>query len=66
MFDVRALWDHLSDGVKYALDTVSIVALLGSLVSVLPAIATVLTIMWTGIRIYETNTVQRWLGKADK
>jgi FtsH-binding integral membrane protein len=33
------------------------------LAGLLPAIAALFTIIWTGIRIYETNTVQRWLGK---
>lgn len=29
----------------------------------LPAVAAILTILWTAIRIYETDTVQRLLGK---
>jgi hypothetical protein len=29
----------------------------------LPSIAALFTIVWTGIRIYETDTVQRLLGK---
>ena len=37
-----------------------------TLAQYLPAIAAVLTIIWTAIRIYETNTVQRWLGKDQK
>lgn len=44
-------------------DALSLSVLLGYFVSYLPAIATVLTIVWTLIRIYETDTVQRWLGK---
>jgi hypothetical protein len=31
----------------------------------LPAIAAVFTILWTAIRIYETKTVQGWIGKKD-
>ena len=38
----------------------------GALVDLLPAIAAVFTIVWTGIRIYETKTVQKWLGKDKK
>lgn len=30
----------------------------------LPAIAAVLSIVWTAIRIYETRTIQRLLGKT--
>lgn len=36
---------------------------IGALVEWLPPLAAVLTIIWTGIRIYETKTVQRWLGR---
>jgi chromate transport protein ChrA len=35
-----------------------------TLVSWLPSIAALLTIVWTLIRIYETETVQAMLGKA--
>lgn len=45
-------------------DAISITALLGSLVQLLPSMAALLTIVWTAIRIYETDTVQRWLGKV--
>jgi hypothetical protein len=30
----------------------------------LPSIAALFTIVWTAIRIYETRTVQEWLGKG--
>ena len=56
--------DNLPDGIKHLLDATSVLALLGSLISVLPAIASLLTIIWTAIRIYETATVQRLLGRA--
>lgn len=42
-------------------DAVSLTVLLGYFVSALPAVATFLTIVWTIIRIYEMDTVQRWL-----
>jgi len=51
---------------KIALDTISIGAALGSFVDALPAVAALLTIVWTGLRIYETDTVQRLLRKDDK
>jgi hypothetical protein len=53
----------IPEGVKAAADLLSIATLVGSLVSLLPAVAAVLTIIWTAIRIYETDTVQRLLGK---
>ena len=30
----------------------------------LPAVAALFTIIWTAIRIYETDTVQGWFGKG--
>ena len=50
---------------KVFLDLLSVSALLGSLVDFLPAVAALFTIIWTGIRIYETQTV-RGLLKRDK
>tara|TARA_R110000824_G_scaffold169478_1_gene346593 strand:- start:321 stop:497 length:177 start_codon:yes stop_codon:yes gene_type:complete len=47
----------------HLLDITSIGVLLGSLTSLLPAIAAIFTIVWTALRIYETKTVQAWLKK---
>jgi hypothetical protein len=57
--------DHLNEGTKHILDGLSVVTVLGALVDVLPAVAALFTIIWTGIRIYETATVQRLLGKKN-
>lgn len=54
----------MSEEAKHLVDGLSVATLLGSLVNVLPSIAAVLTIVWTLIRIYETQTVQRLLGKT--
>jgi hypothetical protein len=51
------------DTFKYAIDVASIFTVVGTMVSMLPAVAALFTIIWTSIRIYETKTVQRWLGK---
>lgn len=48
---------------KAAGDAISLVTVVGTLAEVLPAIAALLTIVWTGFRIYELDTIQRWLGK---
>ena len=48
---------------KHVVDALSLVTVLGTIMNFLPAIAAVFTIIWTAIRIYETKTVQRWLGK---
>jgi hypothetical protein len=55
--------DHLNESTKTILDGLSVVTVLGALVDVLPAVAALFTIIWTGIRIYETATVQSMLGK---
>jgi hypothetical protein len=46
---------------KTAGDAVSLVTVVGTLAEVLPAIAALLTIVWTGFRIYETPTVTKWI-----
>lgn len=48
---------------KLVLDGLSIATVVGTLVDMLPSIAAIFTIVWTGIRIWETDTVQRILGK---
>ena len=52
--------------VKQLGDAVSILTVVGTLAELLPAIAAVLTIVWTAIRIYETDTVQCMLGRRKK
>jgi hypothetical protein len=48
------------ESVKNALDAASLVTVVGTLMDVLPAIAALFTIVWTAIRIWETETVQNW------
>ena len=52
------------EGMKPAGDILSIGVVLATLASWLPAIAAIFTIIWTAIRIYETQTVQGLLGKV--
>jgi len=52
-----------TEGVKHVADALSIATVIGTLAHILPAIAALFTIIWTGFRIYETKTVQGWLGK---
>jgi len=49
--------------VKTVGDAISILTVVGTLAELLPAIAAVLTIVWTAIRIWETDTVQRLVGR---
>jgi hypothetical protein len=48
---------------KTAIDALSIVTVVGTLAEVLPALAALFTIVWTFIRILETRTVRKLLGK---
>jgi hypothetical protein len=55
--------DTLNEGTKHVLDGLSLVTVLGTLMNWLPAVAALLSIIWTLLRIYESNTVQQLLGK---
>jgi hypothetical protein len=48
---------------KTTVDAISIVTVVGTLAEVLPAMAALFTIIWTALRIYETRTVRKLLGK---
>jgi hypothetical protein len=54
---------HANDSVKALGDAASVVTVVGTLSDMLPAVAALFTIIWTGVRIYETDTVQKLLGK---
>ena len=58
--------DHLSEGTKHVLDGLSVITVIGALVDILPAISAAFTIVWTAIRIYETDTVQEWVKRAKR
>jgi hypothetical protein len=55
-----------SDTVKHIMDGVSVVTAVGTITNMLPAVAAIFTIIWTGIRIYESETVQKFLNKDKK
>jgi len=50
-------------GCKHCVDLASLVVVGGALAGALPAIASGLSAIWLSIRIYESKTVQRWLGR---
>ena len=56
----------MNDQTKLTVDAISLTTLFGTLIDVLPAIAALITIVWTLIRIYETKTVQNILKKLKK
>ena len=47
-------------------DVLSVVTVVGTLIEMLPSVAAIFTIVWTGIRIWETDTVQGLLGRKGK
>jgi hypothetical protein len=49
---------------KTTVDAISIVTVVGTLAEVLPAVAALFTIIWTALRIFETDTIQKLLGKG--
>ena len=51
------------EATKHAIDALSVITVLGTLMETLPAIAALFTIIWTSIRIWETKTVQKFIGK---
>jgi hypothetical protein len=56
-------FEHVDPAVKATGDALSIVTVIGTLAEILPAIAALLTIIWTCFRIYELDTIQKWLGR---
>lgn len=53
-----------NDGVMHSLgDTISISVLFGYFLAGLPTLTLLVTFIWTVIRIWETKTVQSWIGK---
>jgi len=56
---------HTAETTKQAIDAVSVFTVVGTLSDLLPPLAALVTIIWTSIRIMETDTVRGWLGKDD-
>ena len=58
----------MDDSTKHLLDFASIFTAVGTLLSWLPHLAAIFTILWTSIRIYETKTIQKMVAnrKAKK
>ena len=52
-----------TEGTKQVVDAVSVLTVVGTIGELLPPLAALFTLVWTVIRIYETKTVQRLLGR---
>lgn len=55
-------WDAL-EPYKAPLDLASVGLLVGTLLSMIPHLTAVVTLVWALIRLYETATVQAWLAR---
>ena len=53
-----------TESTKTLVDGLSVVTVVGTLGELLPPMAALFTIVWTVIRIYETKTVQKMLGRS--
>lgn len=51
-------YGDLTSAEKHILDVASVATVVGALADYLPHVAAIFTIVWTGIRIWETPTVQ--------
>ena len=56
----------MNDQAKVLVDASSIVVVAGTLIDWLPAVAALASLVWTTIRIYETETFQKWMRKWRK
>ena len=56
----------IGDVVLHLIDGLSVVTVLGTLMCILPDIAATFTIIWTGIRIYESDTFRKMIKKNEK
>lgn len=57
---------EMSDTAKHWLDIISIAAAWGVIAKVVPLLAGVLSIIWTGLRIYDWAEARLQKRKADK
>ena len=53
----------MTEPTKTVLDGVSLAVVGSTLASALPPLAAGLSAVWCCLRIYETKTVQKWLGR---
>lgn len=56
---IHDIMEHLPEGMKHLLDAVSAAAALGTIVSILPNLAALLTVIWTGLRILDWIQARR-------
>jgi hypothetical protein len=52
-----------TEATQHAVDAISVATVIGTLAEILPAVAALFSLIWSIIRIAETDTVRRWFGK---
>ena len=55
----------MDETTKHLIDLSAIFTVIGTMMSWLPLVASLFTIVWMGIRIWETKTVQKLFGKKE-
>ena len=53
----------MDESAKQIIDVISVGNMLGTLGAILPPVSALFTIVWVGIRIWETDTVQGFRNK---
>ena len=53
----------MNDELKTGFDLAAVAGGIGSWFALIPDVAAILSIIWLGIRIWETETVKRWTGR---
>jgi len=54
----------MDESAKQIVDVMSVGTMLGTLGAILPPMSALFTIVWVGIRIWETDTVQGWRNRG--
>jgi hypothetical protein len=57
--------EHINTTTKAVGDVISYSVVIGTLTNVLPPVAALLTIIWTCINIYESNTFGKLVGRKN-
>ena len=55
----------MDESTKHLIDLSAIFTAVGTMMSILPVLASLFTIIWMGIRIWETKTVQKLFGNKE-
>jgi len=58
--------EHWDEPTKLVMDAASAGIAIGALIDLLPSIAALLTIIWTLIRITESDAYQRWVARVQE